>query len=134
MEWLNNFLTSIAVVLLVSVSLALVSPRWNYRVKMSFAFLSLIVSSMMVIPYVWITKNPYAGSKFWGKILLPVSKFLGLKWKIVGQENIDNKKTYVVVANHQSALDVLATTQVISSFSSISLTFLFNLVNFRTSS
>ena len=33
--------------------------------------------------------------------------YLKIRWKIVGKENIDRSKCYVVVCNHQSALDAI---------------------------
>ena len=44
------------------------------------------------------------------------STFLGLKWKTVGRENIDKTQTYMVVCNHQTALDVLAVAHMWESF------------------
>ena len=41
-----------------------------------------------------------------------MSTLVNLKWEIIGQENIDRKKPYVVVCNHQSSIDVLAVQEV----------------------
>ena len=46
----------------------------------------------------------------------PANKILGITYSIKGTGNIDKKKAYVVVCNHQSSVDVLTTMQVIQSF------------------
>ena len=40
------------------------------------------------------------------------SIFLRLQWKTIGRENVDQKQPYVVVCNHQTGLDVLASAHV----------------------
>ena len=42
--------------------------------------------------------------------------YLKIHWKIVGQENIDRTKCYVVVCNHQSALDAIGAGKVKTYF------------------
>ena len=44
------------------------------------------------------------------------SKFLGLQWNTIGQENLNKNQTYVVLSNHQTALDVLAGAHIWESF------------------
>ena len=42
------------------------------------------------------------------KMFNPINDwYLKIRWKIVGKENIDRSKCYVVVCNHQSALDAI---------------------------
>lgn len=38
---------------------------------------------------------------------MPVSKVVGLKWEIRGQEHLSEPKACIIVSNHQSALDIL---------------------------
>ena len=45
----------------------------------------------------------------------PANTILGITYSIKGTENIDKKKAYVVVCNHQSSVDVLTTMQVSQS-------------------
>lgn len=35
-----------------------------------------------------------------------ISKAIGIKWTLRGSENLSTDKTCIIVANHQSALDV----------------------------
>jgi lysophosphatidate acyltransferase len=37
----------------------------------------------------------------------PIGKALGLKFYLEGRENLDKDRTCVIVANHQSSLDIL---------------------------
>ena len=41
---------------------------------------------------------------------------MGLQWNTFGRENIDQNQTYVVVCNHQTALDVLSVSHMLESF------------------
>lgn len=36
-----------------------------------------------------------------------VSNLLGIKWQVRGREHLEKDKAYVIVANHQSSLDIL---------------------------
>ena len=60
----------------------------------------------------WNLKTPWKTSRFSADLMEPVNKILGITFNVKGTENIDKKKAYVVVCNHQSSLDVLATLQV----------------------
>ena len=50
----------------------------------------------------------FTDGKLWATFVRQISIFIGLRWKTIGHENIDPKQTYIVVCNHQTALDVLA--------------------------
>jgi 1-acyl-sn-glycerol-3-phosphate acyltransferase len=56
--------------------------------------------------------RPWKTSRFSADLLEPLNQLLGIKYNVKGAENIDKKKAYVVVCNHQSSLDVLAVLQV----------------------
>jgi 1-acyl-sn-glycerol-3-phosphate acyltransferase len=51
-------------------------------------------------------------ARFSADVIEPVNRILGISYTVSGTENIDKKKAFVVVCNHQSSLDVLATLQV----------------------
>ena len=112
MDWLHNLLTYIAIVLLIAVSLSSISPRWDYRVKNAFLYFYFLLSSLIVIPFGLVIRDPIKTGKFWCTVVHPISKLLNLRWSVQGQENVDVTKTYVIVCNHQSAIDVLAVSQV----------------------
>ena len=112
MDWLHSFLSFCSILLLISVGFSTFSPKWDYRVKITWTYIYLFLSGFVVIPYGLIVRDAMKCALFWARIIRPISKVLNLQWEIVGQENIDRKRPYVVVCNHQSAIDVLATTHV----------------------
>ena len=112
MDLFHNILTFFSILLLISVGLASISAKWDYRVKMTWVYIYFFLSGMVVIPYGLLVQDFMKTSLFWAKVLGPVSTLLNLEWEVIGDEHIDRKRPYVVVCNHQSAIDVLATTQV----------------------
>ena len=73
-------------------------------------------SSFSVIFYGLYVRNPMKTCLCYIACFKPIEKFLKLKWKVVGQENIDTTRSYVVLCNHQSALDAMAAATVSSFF------------------
>lgn len=74
-----------------------------------FAPLAIIVSIIIFILIIIMT--PIAGEKKWGyypgRVLGRIMCILALtRIKVVGNENIDPKKSYIFVANHQSMFDI----------------------------
>ena len=111
-SWIHTILTYLSLILLVSVFLSSLSPKWDYRVKMFWVYMAYLINTSITVPYCLIVRNPMKGSLFMGKLFVPVSKWLKLKWTIIGKENVDRSKCYVVVCNHQSALDGIAASEV----------------------
>jgi len=107
MEWLNSILTYSSIILLISVLISSISDRWDYRVKMFYIYLWFFLSGIPVIFYGLYVRNPMKTCLCYIYLFEPVSYFLKLKWKVVGQENIDRNKSYVVLCNHQSVLDAV---------------------------
>ena len=87
-----------------------ISSKWQYRLKMAFTYFCYMLSATLIIPLALFLGDRCA--LIWAYMLHPLSTVLGLRWKILGHEGFDRKKTYVVLCNHQSALDVLAACQV----------------------
>ena len=54
----------------------------------------------------------FTGHQLWSDLVRQASIFLRLQWKTIGRENVDQKQPYVVVCNHQTGLDVLASAHV----------------------
>jgi len=119
MDLLHTILTYFAILLFISVGLSSISAKWDYRVKITWLYVIYFLSGLVVIPYGLIVQDFMKTSLFWAKILTPVSTLVNLKWEIIGQENIDRKKPYVVVCNHQSSIDVLAVQEMWSLFDKI---------------
>ena len=116
MDWFYSFLTFFSILSIVLLSLTTISPKCQYWVKLIVMFLYFFVSSATVIPFGLITRNPAKTANVWAFLNRLVSYLLGLRWKTIGQENIDKNQTYVVVANHQTILDTLAVSHCYESF------------------
>jgi hypothetical protein len=114
MDWLNYILTFFALTLFLSVAISSISPKWDYKVKMFYIYSALLVCGMLMIPYGLVVRNEMKTSLLGEYILNPVSKFFNLTWTVVGKENVDRSRAYVVVCNHQSALDIFVGTKVSS--------------------
>jgi len=115
MEWLHTLLTILSIILFLGVSISSISPKCNYYVKTISMYFHFLGTSLIVIPFAFITQNPLKGIQFWCVLVQKASIFLRLQWKTIGQENVDPKKSYVVVCNHQTALDVVATSYLFPS-------------------
>ena len=60
--------------------------------------------------------NTHDTSRFTKNLLDPIGKLMGIKFNVKGEEFIDKKRCYIVVANHQHSLDVVAAMQVCNEF------------------
>ena len=65
---------------------------------------------IIVIPIGSITRNRTKTCNLWALLKRQASKFVGLRWKTIGSED------FVVLSNHQTALDVLAVAHIWESF------------------
>ena len=116
MDWLYSFLTFFIILSIVLISLSTISPKCQYLVKNLVIILYVFVSSTTVIPFGIVTRNPVKTCNLWTYLTRLVSYLVGLRWNTIGQENLDRNRTYVVVCNHQTALDVIACSHVWESF------------------
>ena len=116
MDWLYSFLTFFIILSIVLISLSTISPKCQYWLKNLVIILYVFVSSTTVIPFGIITRNPVKTCNLWTYLTRLVSYLVGLRWNTIGQENLDKNRTYVVVCNHQTALDVIACSHVWESF------------------
>ena len=92
----------------VSINCLLFCQNYEHRIK-TLKCWSLNLSSPSGL---WCYKTPWKASRLSADIIEPANQILGITYTMKGTENIDKKKAYVVVCNHQSSLDVLATMQV----------------------
>jgi 1-acyl-sn-glycerol-3-phosphate acyltransferase len=74
------------------------------------AFLSSLVLKTLLFPFPGCEKLVHAQCFWWSDALIAMNPY----WKIdiKGMENIDHKKTYVIVANHQSLADIIVIYQI----------------------
>ena len=86
MEWLVNLLTYFSVVLLISLLIASISPKWDYKVKMFYLYLSFILASLIAIPYgIFHIKNPMKIQLFTANNMIPMCMLLNLRFKVIGE-------------------------------------------------
>jgi 1-acyl-sn-glycerol-3-phosphate acyltransferase len=87
--------------------------RWVIDIPRTFVtLLAGVVATLVAVPIVVITAaindvSPLIERviRTWSRVWMVCS---GTKLEVVGQENIDPARSYVVVANHLSALDIMA--------------------------
>lgn len=80
---------------------------FNYYMKFFFYYSFQIFFSSFLIPLGIVRPKDVANLLVASYLLKPPSKFLGIKHNIKGIENLKADKTYVIVSNHQSSLDIL---------------------------
>ncbi|KAK9511572.1 hypothetical protein O3M35_000204 [Rhynocoris fuscipes] len=88
------------------------SRIFRYYTKFAIFYTIITISATILIPLMLFKPRDYrnASLPFWG--VRQVSKILGLKWEIRGHENIVQDVGTVVVANHQSFLDLLVLAEI----------------------
>jgi len=77
-------------------------------------YLAMLFFTILLYPFDKQRKVAHAQCYWWSDILLCSNPYW--KMKISGLENIDKKKTYVIVANHQSLADIIVLYQIRSQF------------------
>ena len=73
------------------------------------ASLSTLVAAALAIAGILVTRRPWPGDvvgPVWGRF---VAKVCGIRIELEGAEHLDPRQTYVLIANHLSNLDVIAT-------------------------
>jgi 1-acyl-sn-glycerol-3-phosphate acyltransferase len=88
---------------------------WVFGAVMTFIlYLAMLFFTVVLYPFDKQRKVPHAQCYWWSDILLYSNPFW--KMKIIGLENIDKKRTYVITANHQSLADIIVLYQIRSQF------------------
>lgn len=80
-----------------------------------FALLTILLSILTIVCGIFEThgKNAYRINQFWAWISLRVA---GIRLKVDGLENVDPKRQYVFIVNHQSNIDILVLVQALPEF------------------
>jgi 1-acyl-sn-glycerol-3-phosphate acyltransferase len=88
---------------------------WVFGAVMTFIlYLTMLFFTIALYPFDKQRSVAHAQCYWWSDILLCFNPYW--KVKINGLENIDKKKTYVIVANHQSLADIIVLYQIKSQF------------------
>ena len=77
-------------------------------------FFVVLVLTILLFPFDKKKKITHAQCFWWSDAVIGLNPFWQVKTK--GLENIDNKKTYVIIANHQSLADIVVLYQIKQQF------------------
>ena len=77
-------------------------------------FFVVLVLTILLFPFDKKKKFTHAQCFWWSDAVIGLNPFWGVK--VRGLENIDPKKTYVIIANHQSMADIVVLYQIKSQF------------------
>lgn len=87
---------------------------FNYYMKFLIYYSYEIVSSTLLIPMGIVRPRDVANALVASYVMKQPSKFLGIKYKIEGIENLKADKTFVIVSNHQTSLDILGMQDIVA--------------------
>ncbi len=81
------------------------SALWAVSSILTFTlFLAMLFFTIVLYPFDKQRRVPHAQCFWWSDMIIALNPYW--KVKIEGLENIDHKKTYVIIANHQSLADI----------------------------
>ncbi|XP_055680410.1 1-acyl-sn-glycerol-3-phosphate acyltransferase alpha [Lutzomyia longipalpis] len=83
------------------------SARFRYYTKFTVYCVGITVNAAILWPVFMCRPWNVRNLKIGGLFCRPISKIIGIKWTLRGEEYISQDKPFVIVANHQSSLDVL---------------------------
>ncbi len=118
----NEAMTSLVLVLIVLIVAARLSPVARYYLKSFVLNGCLVLNSVIIIPYgLMNVRDCRRTALFSSRITSYISRVLGVKWDVEmacgnGVVGDNASSTYVIVCNHQSALDVCAMMRVSGVF------------------
>jgi len=87
-------------------------------------FFVVLVLTILLFPFDKNKKITHAQCFWWSDAVIGLNPFW--KIKVSGLENLDRKKTYVIIANHQSMADIAVLYQLKSQFKWVAKASLFN--------
>lgn len=108
LDWLNTGLNLSACLVLAATVACQFSALARFYVKSFVMYASLVAVSALSIPYGLMNiQNPHKTRLIVAWLIRPVSALLGVTWHHEFVTPLEPGKAYVMVANHQSALDVI---------------------------
>jgi len=87
-------------------------------------FFAVLFLTILLSPFDKLKKITHAQCFWWSDAVIGLNPFW--KIKVRGIENIDHKKTYVIIANHQSMADIAVLYQIKAQFKWVAKASLFN--------
>jgi len=83
-------------------------PMFRFRFKFAVYYLWLTLASLMMIPLSLLRPGSVENARLGSALMRPLSSMLGLGWTVEGEvELLDREDACVIVANHQSSIDLL---------------------------
>ncbi|XP_074113973.1 1-acyl-sn-glycerol-3-phosphate acyltransferase alpha-like [Cotesia typhae] len=72
----------------------------------------LVITNTLLIPILLIRPGDVRNCVIVARACSYINRILGVTWEVRNKENLRNKKACIIVANHQSALDILGLHQI----------------------
>ncbi|CAO1377860.1 unnamed protein product [Diamesa hyperborea] len=101
------FYLEFVILLIVSYIVYETSSSLKYYLKFGVYYGGVIFNSLLLMPYFLLRPCDVMNLLTAGKFCCHISKAIGLTWTLRGIEHLGTDKSCVIVANHQSSLDVL---------------------------
>ncbi|KAL7026570.1 hypothetical protein ACKWTF_005077 [Chironomus riparius] len=79
----------------------------KYYTKFFIYTASVMIIALLFIPYFCFRPKNVENLLRYAEVLKYVTSLLGIKWILRGEEHLNKNKSFVIVANHQSCLDVM---------------------------
>ena len=110
-ECILQFLNYFAFFILCVVIGCKISTTCVYYTKLTILYLGFINFGNLLSIYGLFHKS-FETNRFAKTLIDPIGKLLNIKYHVEGGELIDKNKAYIILANHQHALDVVSAMQV----------------------
>lgn len=83
-------------------------PKFRCWVKFSVYYVWLMLASLVMIPLSLARPGSVDNARIGAKLMKPMNSLLGISWSLRGNvELLSLTQPYVIVANHQSSVDIL---------------------------
>lgn len=83
------------------------SRTFRYYFKFFLYYATVMLNSVILIPIMLFRPGNVKNLLLASSLCHHISNFLGIRWLIRGREHLEKERACIVVANHQSSLDIL---------------------------
>ncbi|XP_059480728.1 1-acyl-sn-glycerol-3-phosphate acyltransferase alpha [Neocloeon triangulifer] len=103
-----SLIEAIVVALLLALPFAYESsPKFRYYLKFFLYYGLVMTTAVFVIPIMMFRPGEVKNLLLASFLCRHISKLVGLRWELRGREHLEKDMACVIVANHQSSLDIL---------------------------
>ena len=110
-DFIWQALNVIAFIVLILTIGCKVSPRCLYYTKVTMIYIGLMNMGCVLSIY-GLFHKAHETSRLAKTMLDPVGKLLNVQYQVEGQSLVDKNRAYIIVCNHQHALDMVSVMQV----------------------